>query len=312
MSDTLLVINQKAGRGNPGLKIVKIVNVFSENGMFPEIYLTQSKGDAYEKVKAKAGEYKKVICYGGDGTLDEVTAAVIKSGYNPTIGYIPAGSTNDFAHSLNLSCSNVKKATEDAIKGKEFACDIGALNGRYFVYVAAFGLFTEVSYKTAQDMKNILGHAAYILEGAMSLFDIKTYNLKIKVDDDYLEGEFIYGMITNSESVGGIKNITGNDVEFDDGKFEVVFVKKSNNPIETNQIIQALITHKPSDLVYMGKASRVEIETEDEIQWTLDGEDGGSYSNAVIENYNKLINIVVPNRADDDKVENDEADDDEE
>ncbi len=296
MSDTMLVINPKAGRGNPGVKITKIVNTFSERGIMPEIYLSQDKGDAYRKVKEKAGEYKKIVCYGGDGTLDEVTSGVIKSGFNPTIGYIPAGSTNDFAHSLGLSCTSVRKATADAIEGNEFACDIGSLNGRYFVYVAAFGLFTEVSYKTAQDMKNVLGHAAYIIEGAKSLFDIKTYRLKITVDDEPIEGEFMYGMITNSESVGGIKNITGDNVEFNDGKFEVVLVRKSSNPIETNKIIQSLLSHNPCDLVYMGKASKIEIESESgEVPWTLDGEDGGSHTFAEIINHNKLINIMVPN-----------------
>ncbi|MDO4460459.1 MAG: diacylglycerol kinase family lipid kinase [Clostridia bacterium] len=293
MSDTLLIINQKAGRGTPGNNIIKIVDAFSQKGLMPEIYLTQSKGDAFHIAKQKASEYKKIVCYGGDGTLDEVTSGILKSGSRPIVGYIPAGSTNDFAKSLELP-DEPDKAAEIAISGREFACDIGALNGDYFVYVAAFGLFTEVSYKTDQDMKNLLGHMAYILEGAKSLFDIRPYSLKIELDDELIEDNFIFGMISNSRSVGGFKNITGTDIEFDDGKFEVVLIKHPRNAIELNRIIPNLLTQKSDDLVYFRKASNIKIISDTEVAWTLDGEDGGKHTEAEISVYNRMIDILVP------------------
>ena len=161
-------------------------------------------------MEAYAGNYDLVVCSGGDGTLDEVVTGMMQCKAKVPLGYIPAGSTNDFASSLGIP-KDMEKAAEAAVTGKPFPCDVGLFNGDYFVYVAAFGLFTEVSYKTSQEWKNVLGHAAYILEGAKCLHDIPSFMMQVEYNNMRIQDEFIYGMITNSTSVGGFKGMTGKD-----------------------------------------------------------------------------------------------------
>ena len=166
---------------------------------------------------------------------------------------------------------------------------------RSFVYIAAFGLFTEVSYETSQEVKNVLGHLAYILEGMKRLSSIKAYAMKITADHMNIEGEFMYGMITNSVSVGGFKKITGNCVQLDDGLFEVTLIKKPKNPVELQNILSALMGKEINlDYMYCFKTSRLEIESREEISWTLDGEFGGTHRKVTIENEEKALEIIVP------------------
>ncbi len=294
MEKVLLIVNPKSGRGMVNKYLLDIVNEFSKHGIYVTTYITQSKSDAYRKAKAEAANFDLICCSGGDGTLDEVVAGISKSGHSARVGYIPAGSTNDFAHSLQLP-SDMKKAARIINEGENFACDIGTLNDWYFVYVAAFGAFTEVSYKTDQDMKNMLGHMAYILEGAKSILDIKPYAMKVVLDDKIeLEGEFIFGMITNSESVGGINNITGNDVELDDGLFEVVLVRRPETMLDYGPIAAALLNRQSDEkFVYYMKAKKVHIESQDQVPWTLDGEDGGFHDNVDLIVHEKKLDIMV-------------------
>ena len=210
-----------------------------------------------------------------------------------TIGYIPAGSTNDFAVSLKLP-RNMLKAAETAVKGTPFWCDVGNMNGRFFVYIAAFGLFTDVSYGTPQEWKNLLGHAAYLLEGAKSLTAIKSYGMRVECNGQVIEGEFIFGMITNSTSVGGFKNMTGANVQLNDGLFEVTLIKKPKNPMELSEILGSLTNRRDeTSLIYSAKAERISIFTEEEIAWTMDGEFGGSHRKVLIQNEKQAVAIMV-------------------
>ena len=202
---------------------------------------TQKSEDAMEKTKGSeqgprsaAKEYDIVVCSGGDGTLDEVVTGMIRSGFRTPIGYIPAGSTNDFGGSLGLP-KNMVHAAETIVKGNDFACDVGSFNQDIFVYIAAFGLFTDVSYETGQDMKNVLGHMAYLLEGMKRLPAIRSYPMRVTYDDTTIVDDFIFGMITNSVSVGGFKRITGKNVKLDDGVFEVTLIKRPKNPDRIKQ-----------------------------------------------------------------------------
>ena len=175
--------------------------------------------------------------------------------------------------------------------------DVGDFNQDSFIYVAAFGLFTAVSYQTSQSLKNVLGHAAYILEGARSLLDIPTYQMRVEHDDEVIEGEFIYGMISNSISVGGFKNLTGKHVLLDDGVFEVTLIKAPKNPIEMNEIIINLTNRKDnSDLIYTFKTDELRIYPETTIPWTLDGEFGGEHRDVVIKNMHQAVEIMVKNK----------------
>ncbi|MCI9137720.1 MAG: YegS/Rv2252/BmrU family lipid kinase [Lachnospiraceae bacterium] len=289
----LFVFNPYSGKGQIKNKLLGIVDQFVKSGYEVTIYPTQAPQDAMELVKERAGEYELVVCSGGDGTLDETVTGMMKREHKIPIGYIPAGSTNDFASSLNIP-KDMEQAARIAVEGRPFACDMGSFNGDFFVYIAAFGLFTDVSYATSQDLKNRIGHAAYILEGLKRLPSIQSYHLQVSYEDEVIEDEFIYGMITNSTSAGGFKNITGKNVELDDGLFEVTLIRMPKNPIELNEIIRSLTNLiDDTDSIYTFKAERLFIKSLEEIPWTLDGEYGGIHSEVEIQNERQAVQIMV-------------------
>ena len=291
----IFIYNPKSGKGLIRNYIDDIVNLFSGYGFEVSVYPTRRQMDAYEQVPVLAPDYDLLVASGGDGTLDECVSGMMNSEKKIPIGYIPTGSTNDFAQSLKIP-KNLMRAAEIAVTGKQFPCDVGLFNSGYFIYVAAFGLFSDVSYQTNQNMKNVLGHVAYLLEGAKRLYDIPSYPLKIKVNDDVLEGEFVYGMITNSISVGGMKNMIGKDIQLDDGLFEVTLIRMPQNPIQLNDILTTLLMpiDRKSRYIYTCKTSRIEITSEDYVPWTLDGEFGGNHKSVIIENLHQAVTLIVP------------------
>lgn len=294
--DMLFMYNPKAGKAQIRNHLVDILDIFVKEGYEVTVYPTQARGDAIKKTRRKKDKYDIVVCSGGDGTLDEVFTGMMQCKKKVPIGYIPAGSTNDFAVSLNLS-KNMVQAAEDVVKGDNFPVDVGMFNDDVFVYIAAFGLFTEVTYETDQQIKNVLGHMAYLLEGMKRLATIKTYKLKVAVGEEVIEDEFLFGMITNSHSVGGFQKITGNNVELDDGEFEVTLIKRPMNPIELNRVMAALIDRDiDTECMYCFKANEVRIESEEEVAWTLDGEFGGSHKEVTVKNLHKSLEIRVPHR----------------
>lgn len=293
----LFVFNPHSGKAQIKNQLLDIVDTMVKEDYEVTIYPTQAAGDAIRKVEEEAGNYDMVVCSGGDGTLDETVTGLMHLQEKPLLGYIPAGSTNDFATSLGIP-KDMVKAAGAAVNGKPFLCDIGSFNEDFFVYVAAFGLFTEVSYKTSQEWKNVLGHAAYILEGAKCLHDIPAYRMEVGYDNVRISDEFIFGMITNSTSVGGFKGMTGKDVLLDDGVFEVTLIKKPRNPIELNEIIASLINLvDDTDMIYSFKTDEVHFRAKREIPWTLDGEFGGDHEEVVVKNMCKAVTIMVPGEA---------------
>lgn len=289
----LFVFNPKSGKGLIKNYLVDIVDTMVKADYEVTVYTTQAQGDAIQKVEKEAAKYDLVVCSGGDGTLDEVVTGMNRSEAERPIGYIPAGSTNDFANSLGIP-KDMVKAAYTAVHGKKFPCDVGYFNGDTFVYVAAFGLFTEVSYQTPQHWKNILGHAAYILEGAKRLHDIPSYIMKVEHDGEVFTDKFIFGMVTNSISVGGFRGMTGEDVKLDDGVFEVTLIKSPQTPLELNEILASLTKLiDDTDLIYSFKTSELRITTEEKVAWTLDGEFGGEHEELVIKNLKQKIQIMV-------------------
>lgn len=289
----LFVFNPRSGKAQIKNHLMDIVDTMVKAGYEVNVYPTQCAGDAKEKIEAEAGAYDLVVCSGGDGTLDEAVTGMMNRKDRLPLGYIPAGSTNDFASSLGIP-KNMVEAAKTAVGGKQFSCDIGSFNGDYFVYVAAFGLFTEVSYSTSQEWKNVLGHAAYILEGAKRLHDIPSYMMQVEYNNTVIQDEFIYGMITNSTSVGGFKGMTGKDVLLDDGVFEVTLIKTPRNPIELNEIIAALINLvDDTDMIYSFKTNEVKFTSGKEISWTRDGEFGGIHTEVCIRNLKQAVEIMV-------------------
>lgn len=293
MKKLLFIFNPHSGKAQIKNKLMNIVDLMVKNGYEVTIYPTQSAKDAQNMVENKAKDYDRIVVSGGDGTLDEAVSGMICSGAKVPLGYIPAGSTNDFANSLKIP-KDMVKAAEIAVTGQEFACDVGMFNGDPFVYVAAFGIFTAVSYQTRQEWKNILGHAAYILEGVKSLTDIASYHMRVECGDKVIEDDFIYGMITNSNSVGGFKNMTGKNVLLDDGVFEVTLIRMPKNIIELNAILASLTNLiDDTDLIYSFKSGKIHFSSEEEVAWTLDGEFGGSHREVSIENMQRALEIVV-------------------
>lgn len=288
----LFIYNPYAGKGVILSRLGEIIDILVKGGFVVEIYPTQAPQDAVQKVENLEADVDIIVCSGGDGTLDEVVTGLVKSEKRIPIGYIPVGTTNDFASSLGIS-RNVVQAASDIISGEPKPYDVGGFNNDAFVYVAAFGLFTEVSYETDQTFKKLFGHVAYVLEGVKRLADIKSYWMKVDINGDIYEGDFIYGMITNSVSVGGFKNLTGKSVELDDGLFEVTLIRQPQNLIEMQEIIGALLTAEDkTDLIISCKTERIIIESVEEVAWTLDGEYGGSYNFVRIDNLKHRMEII--------------------
>ena len=289
----LFVFNPKAGKGKIKTHLLDIVDIFSSHDYEIIIRSTQAPRDAYEKAKEYANSVDMIVCSVGDGTLDEVVTGIMEAESNVPIGYIPAGSTNDFANSLFMP-KNMTKVAEMIMEEELYHCDIGRFNQKTFAYVAAFGLFTDVSYETDQDLKNVLGHVAYVLEGVKRLFDIKSYHMKVTSDEVQAEDDFIVGMITNSRSVGGFKNLTGKNVDMNDGLFEVTLIVHPKNPLQLQEIITALVMAEDNtDLIYSFKTKKLTIESDEEVPWTLDGEFGGDHSYVDIENRHKALNLYL-------------------
>ena len=289
----LFVFNPHSGKGQIKNHLLDILDLMVKAGYEVTAYPTQARGDATRKIAESAHQYDRIVCSGGDGTLDEVVTGMIQQDLWIPLGYIPAGSTNDFANSLRIP-KNMVQAADVAVNGIEFACDTGAFNHDTFVYVAAFGLFTEVSYQTSQELKNIFGHLAYLLEGAKHLMDIPSYRMRVEANGECYEGNFIFGMVTNSVSVGGFKGMTGTDVKLDDGLFEVTLIQKPKNVVELNEILACLGKFiDDSDMIYSFKTASLVIEAEQEIPWTLDGEFGGRHAEIVIRNLQRRIPILT-------------------
>lgn len=295
----LFVFNPRSGKAKIKNKLCDIIDIFVKAGYEVTVYPTQEEGDAIRAVRDKREDYALLVCSGGDGTLDEVVNGMIKCGKQIPIGYIPAGSTNDFARSLGIP-KDMKRAAEMIVNGKDYACDIGAINEECFVYIAAFGIFTDVSYETSQNVKNVLGHMAYILEGMKRISSIKSYKMRVKYwqeangQEKVIEDEFIFGMVTNSISVGGFRRITGKYVELDDGEFEVTLIRRPSNPLDINAIMASLLSRRiNTDHMYCFKTAKITFESQEEIPWTTDGEFGGNHKVVDICNWKQAVEIRV-------------------
>lgn len=292
----LFLYHAGSGKGKIKSKLSDILDLFVSAGYTVTVRPTQSRGDATEYISRYGNEYEKIVCSGGDGTLDEVVTGLVNAGITKPIGYIPTGSTNDFASGIGVS-KVLLKAARDVLYGDLFRCDLGVFNSRPFIYVAAFGIWTEVSYATDQRFKNAFGHMAYVLEGIRSIGNIRSYQMSVVTGQNIIKDEFIYGMVSNSCSIGGYKIFPKDEVQMDDGEFEVFLVKSPSNPAELNELITSLLAQEmdPAYFYYF-KASEIEFHAEEEVAWTLDGENGGTHKEVKVENRQKLIQIHVPAR----------------
>ena len=272
MKKMQFILNPCAGMKKASRSLPDILAVFNRAGYDVSVYITEGPGDGTRAVKTWSGDADLVVCCGGDGTFNEVISGLLEAGLQLPIGYIPAGSTNDFAASLKLS-SNILDAAQDIMVGRPVAYDVGKFGQRYFSYVASFGAFTRASYATPQNIKNALGHTAYVLDGIQELSQIKKVHVKMELDHETVEDDFLFGAICNSTSVGGILTLDPKQVDMADGKFEVLLVRAPRDLTEIAECIQAVQKQKYNcKMITFRSTSHVKITASPDMPWTLDGE----------------------------------------
>lgn len=294
MKNMLLFVNPAAGRSKMHYQLMDVISRFTAAGYDVTCHPTQKPQDITEVIAERGERFDMIVTCGGDGTLNETVTGIMQLKHRPLLGYIPAGTVNDFATSLHIP-KNIPDAVTNIIEGVPFSVDLGGFNDRYFTYVAAFGAFTKVSYATPHASKQALGRAAYILEGIRSLTDIRPIHVRAKTGDTEIEDDVILGMVTNATSVGGFKALDDSIVKMDDGLNELILVRAPKVLADYNAIVGALIARdfKP-DHFHILQSDSVTLDFDVPVPWTLDGEYGGDTDHAVVINIPKPIRIMVP------------------
>ena len=291
----LLVVNPCSGRARMRTELLRVVETLSAAGYLVTVYPTKQRGDATEQIlRLHEGEYEIIVTCGGDGTLNEVITGLMRSGLKSTLGYIPSGTLNEWSSGLGIS-RNIAKAAEDITNGRKILLDIGRFSDKYFSYTASFGAFTDASYSAPQDVKNVLGQAAYFFEGIKSLGNIKPVHLKFTTKERETEGDFLFGAVSNSMSVGGIVKFDESVVKLNDGRFEVLLIRNPDNILKLQPIIDGILRRDFSrEGIEFFTAETVIVEGEDGLSWTLDGEYAKGGEKTEISNLHNAIELIVP------------------
>ncbi len=288
----LFLFNPHAGKSRIRTKLSEILDLFVRSGFVVQVYATQGPGDAAGAVARYGAQADYLVVSGGDGTLNEAVNGLMQLEKRPLLGYMPTGTTNDFAYTHKLS-KNMQTAAETIVTGAPEAVDLGWFNGRFFTYVAGFGAFTDVSYKTPQEMKAVLGHPAYIIEGVMRLAELTPHRMQVETEKGTLEDEFLVGLVSNSVRIAGMKGLQGRHVKTDDGLFEVLLVRNPKNPLDLQQTLIGLLQPAiPSPHLYRARVKWICFRSETEVDWVLDGEYGGANKEVRIENVPKAVEIL--------------------
>ena len=294
MKKLLLIINPNAGIRLGRRYLPEMISAFTRADYLVSVFVTERRGDAVDFAREHGGDFDLVTACGGDGSLNEVITGLIRGGHHVPMGYIPCGSTNDFAAGLNIP-SDPPEACRAVIEGEPVRLDVGCFGtDRYFSYTASFGAFTAVSYSTPQNVKNVLGHAAYILEGIRSLADIRPIRLRGTADGIPFEGDYIFGAVCNSTSLGGVLKLAESQVDMTDGLFESLLIPFPSDLLVLNQILAALRskTYEDPHLIFL-RASEFIFETHEDLHWTLDGEEAEGKPITVIRNLPGAISLML-------------------
>lgn len=294
MKKLLLLANFYSGKGIVKLNIADIIDYYNSKGFEVTVYSSQYSGHIKDIVEKTGSAYDNIVCCGGDGTLNETINGIMTLDKRPLLGYIPCGSTNDFANSIGIP-SVVEDSYKTAIDGQCFTIDVGKINDRFFSYVAGFGLFTNISYETPQTIKNILGYQAYILTGLKEITNIRTYPIKVTYDKGVVEDDVMLALVSNSNSIAGMKRLFENYANLNDGLFEVLLVKKPKNTSLLKNIVSCLVEKNfdDNDMFYSFKTNKLVITSQNYIKWTVDGEYSGDYNKAVIEVVPSAVDILI-------------------
>lgn len=290
----LLIINPCAGQKRANRYLAEILGLFSANHYQNIVFVTSAAGQAVDYVYDHCREVDLIVCIGGDGTLNEVIRGLIRAGVKTPIGYIPSGSTNDFASSIGLS-KDILTAARDIMEGTPHSLDIGSFNDRTFSYVASFGAFTNTSYSTPQSLKNMLGHLAYILEGIKEVPKIRTIHMRVETQEGQsFEGDYIFGAVSNSTSIAGILEISPDLVSMNDGVFEIMLIKSPANARQLYQIINDLRTQQyTSEMINFCSTASATIYAPTDMNWTLDGEFEEGCEEIHVENMHQVIEVII-------------------
>lgn len=291
----LLIVNPCSGRAKMRTELLRVVEILSADDYAVTVYPTRSRGDATDYVSALSeNEYERIVVCGGDGTLNEVITGLMKAGLRLTLGYIPSGTLNEWSSGLGIARS-IPKAAADITTGKKIQLDIGKFGERYFSYTASFGAFTDASYSAPQDVKNVLGQAAYFFEGIKSLGNIKPVHLKFKTAERETEGDFLFGAVSNSMSVGGIVKFDESVVKLNDGRFEILLIRNPDNILKLQPIIDGILKRDfDKEGIEFFTADSVTVTGGEGLSWTLDGEYAEGGDEIVISNMHNAIELVVP------------------
>lgn len=293
MKKMLFVMNPYAGTRKANRHLADILTIFNRAGYTVTVHMTAGSGDCERITALMAADFDLLVCAGGDGTFSEMVNGLKKTGLDIPLGYIPCGSTNDFANALHLS-KNILQAARDIVEGQPQHFDIGQFGSRYFTYVASFGAFTRTSYATPQNVKNALGHAAYILGGIQELSQLHKEHIRIETEDQIIDDDFLFGAICNSTSVGGILTLDPKQVDMADGKFELLLVRAPKDILEIPECIGALQSKKYNcAMVTFLSTSRLKVIADPEMSWTLDGERGEGAPEIHITNIHHAIQLMI-------------------
>ena len=293
MKKMLFIMNPYSGMRKANRYLADIISLFNRAGYEVNIHMTTGPGDAAKFAEAYSQDVDLVVCCGGDGTLNETITGMIRAGSEAPIGYIPAGSTNDFASSLKLS-TNIMQAVQDILEGEPVSYDVGRFGDRYFSYVASFGAFTKSSYATPQNIKNALGHTAYVLEGISELSQIRKVHVRMELEEEVVEDDFLFGCISNSTSIGGVLTLDPRQVDMADGLFEIFLVRAPRNLTEISECLQALQSQRYNDcaMITFGSVRKLRVIADENMPWTLDGEKFDGQHEIQVENLHRAIRLV--------------------
>ena len=293
MKKMLLVMNPYAGMRRGSRHLSDIIALFNRADYDVSAYMTSQTGDAAKVIAQRAVGTDLVVVAGGDGTLNEAVNGILHSGAEAPLGYIPCGSTNDFANSLKIP-ANVMQAAQAILDGKVQCYDVGKFDDRYFAYVASFGAFTKTAYSTPQNVKNALGHAAYVLGGIQELSQLKPAHVRFEFEDRVIEDDFIFGAISNSTSVGGILTLDPKQVDMRDGKFELLLVRAPKDLIELSDCILAVQKQVYNcAMMTFVSAKKFSVFADPGRAWTLDGELHGGERHIEVENHQHAIRLIT-------------------
>ena len=293
MKKLLLVMNPRSGTRKANKVLPDILSEFCAADYEVSIYMTQKQGDCRKEVSRRANQMDLIVCCGGDGTFNEAVSGVLDAGTRTPIGYIPSGSTNDFAASLGIPTDPLK-AARAILAGTPTEYDVCSFGGRYFTYIASFGAFTKTSYNTPQNIKNMLGHTAYVLSGIPEVTQIRSVPLRIDIDGETVEGNYVFGAICNSTSLGGVFNLDPKQVDLQDGQFEILLVRAPKNPAEVAECIQAVQKQVYNcSMVTFRSASRITLYPDPDTEWTLDGEWEPGHEQVLVENHQQAFRLMI-------------------